>query len=147
MIKTDYLNLSSKEFEANIASLPEVSEYVTGIMASCGCGKSMIGSMNVVVEEVFVNIASYAYDAGAQSRPVWVECGESEGSFYLVFRDKGVEYNPLEKADPVIGDPERMTIGGYGIYMVRTIADEVAYEYNRENGYNILTIKKGITNK
>ena len=132
------------EFEAELNKLPEVADFVKGVMAECGCSRAMIGSMDIAVEEVFVNIASYAYDDGEPDIPVWIECGAKGDDFYLVFRDNGREYNPLDKDDPAIGDPTKMTIGGYGIFMVKTIADRLTYEYDREKGQNILTVIKKI---
>ncbi len=136
--------LQSLKINAELDSLPAVADFVKGVMSDCGCSKAMIGSIDIVVEEVYVNIASYAYDESATDRPSWVECGAVGDDFYLIFRDMGKEYDPLQKEDPVIGDPMRMTIGGYGIYMVKTIADDITYKYDRENGQNILTIIKKI---
>jgi len=136
--------LQSLKINAELDSLPAVADFVKGVMRDCGCSKAMIGSIDIVVEEVYVNIASYAYDEAVTDRPAWVECGAVGDDFYLVFRDMGREYDPLQKEDPVIGDPMKMTIGGYGIYMVKTIADDITYKYDRENGQNILTIIKKI---
>ena len=137
-------NFQTLKLNAELNKLPEVSDFVKKIMEECGCSKAMMGSIDIVVEEVYVNIASYAYDEDAVDRPSWIECGADGDDFYLIFRDNGREYDPLKKEDPVIGDPLMMTIGGYGIYMVKTIADDITYRYDRENGQNILTIIKKI---
>ncbi len=140
----DSINLQKLELKAEVSRLSEVSDFVKKVMSESGCSRAMIGSMDIVVEEVYVNIASYAYDDDDAERPAWVECGAVGDDFYLIFRDRGKEYDPLKKEDPVIGDPMNMTIGGYGIYMVKTIADDITYKYDRENGQNILTIIKKI---
>lgn len=101
----------------------------------------MIGRIDIAVEEIYVNIASYSYDEECLSKPVWVECGEADGDFLLVFKDSGKRYNPLDKETPVIGDYRNMTIGSYGIYMVKMIADEVTYEYEEEKRLNVLMIR------
>ena len=137
-------NLQKLEIKAEVNMLSEVSDFVKRVMSESGCSRAMIGSMDIVVEEVYVNIASYAYDEGDTERPAWIECGAVGDDFYLIFKDRGKEYDPLKKEDPVIGDPMNMTIGGYGIYMVKTIADDITYKYDRENGQNILTIIKKI---
>ena len=136
--------LTSKEFYAKLENLPEVSDFVKGVMSGIGCARAMISSIDIAVEEVYVNIASYAYDENASAKPVWVSCGAVDGDLLLVFRDEGVEYDPLQNDDPVTGDAMNMTIGGYGIFMVKTIADDVSYEYDREKKQNILTIIKKI---
>lgn len=140
----DSKNLQTLEIKAEVNNLPEVSDFVKKVMGDCGCSKAMIGSIDIVVEEVYVNIASYAYDEGTSDKPSWVECGAVGDDFWLIFKDMGKEYDPLKKEDPVIGDAMNMTIGGYGIYMVKTIADDITYKYDRENGQNILTIIKKI---
>ena len=136
--------LTSKEFYAKLENLPEVSDFVKKVMSEIGCARAMISSIDIAVEEVYVNIASYAYDESASSKPVWVSCGAEGGDFLLVFKDEGVEYDPLQNEDPVTGDAQKMTIGGYGIFMVKTIADEVSYEYDREKKQNVLVIRKKI---
>ncbi|MCR4656003.1 MAG: ATP-binding protein [Lachnospiraceae bacterium] len=140
----DFSFLTTKEFDARLENLPEVAVYVKGVMSECGIGRSMIASIDIAVEEVYVNIATYAYDEGASYRPVWVSCGISEDDFILVFRDEGVPYDPLQTEDPETEDPSKMTIGGYGIFMVKTIADSVTYEYDQEKGQNVLVIKKKV---
>ena len=136
--------LTSKEYIAELKNLPEVAVFVKSVMSECGCGRDMISSLDIAVEEVYVNIASYAYDEAASSKPVWIECGAVEDDFVLIFRDEGIPYDPLQTEEPVTGDPKMMTIGGYGIFMVRTIADSVTYEYDHEKGQNLLVIKKRI---
>ncbi|MCR5451608.1 MAG: ATP-binding protein [Lachnospiraceae bacterium] len=140
----DFSHLKTKDFFAALENLPEVAAFVKSVMSECGCGHEMISSVDIAVEEVYVNIASYAYDEDAASKPVWVSCGETDKDFILLFRDEGIPYDPLKTEDPVTGDPQKMTIGGYGIFMVKTIADSVTYEYDHENGQNVLVIKKKI---
>lgn len=136
------MSLITKEFYSKLENLPEVATFVKGVMSELGCAQAMISSIDIAVEEVYVNIASYAYDENASSKPVWVGCGASDGDFVLEFRDEGVPYDPLQNDDPETEDPMKMTIGGYGIFMVKTIADDVSYKYDQEKKQNILTIKK-----
>lgn len=142
MDNNEFTIYREKELEADLLRLSEVSDFVKEILTSAGCSQSLCAKMDIVVEEVYVNIASYAYQEDQEKKPVWVECGVKDDCIYLVFKDKGSVYNPLMADDPVTGDAENMTIGGYGIYMVKAIADEVEYKYDRVEGINILTIRK-----
>ena len=97
--------------------------------------------IDVAVEEIFVNIAHYAYalHPGDAVITVWME-GES---ISIEFRDKGAPFNPLAKADPdVTLSAEKRRIGGLGIYMVKKSMDKVLYQY--DNGENILTLQKKV---
>ena len=59
----------------------------------------------------------------------------------IVFKDHGIPYNPLEKADPDVTLPaHKRKIGGLGIFMVKKVMDELSYEY--KDGQNIMTIRK-----
>ncbi len=127
---------------ANLALLPEISEFVKDAFVSFGVPAKVCHQMDIVVEEIFSNIASYAYPPDAAEQPVNVICGLCENYLYLTFSDKGIPYNPLENDDPVIGIADEMTIGGYGIFMVKNIVDEIEYQYAYEEGKNILYMRK-----
>ncbi len=143
----NFNSLVTNEFFAKLENLPEVAAFVKGVMTELGIARDMIASVDIAVEEVYVNIATYAYDENASSKPVWVSCGASDGDFVLIFRDEGVQYDPLKNEDPETEDPMKMTIGGYGIFMVKTIADNISYEYDQGKKQNILVIRKKIVHE
>lgn len=132
------------KLKAERDELPVLSDFVKRALLEAGCSEKMCKQIDIVVEEIFVNIASYAYPGDATEKPVLVECGRKNHCAYLTFHDNGVQYNPLEKEDPVIGAAGKMTIGGYGIFIVKNIMDEIEYQYVYENGENILRMWKKI---
>ena len=102
--------------------------------------------IDVAVEEIFVNIAHYAYNPEVGNAMVRVEILPDVPSVDITFIDQGVPYDPLAKADPdVTLSAEERQIGGLGIFMVKKTMDDVKYEY--VNGHNILTLKKGLVIK
>ena len=98
-------------------------------------------AIDIAVEELFVNIASYAYDTGIGTAVVQVTVNEEPLSVEITFIDNGKQYDPLAKEDPdttlSVGQRKK---GGLGIFMVKKSMDDVIYEY--KDGKNILTIKK-----
>ena len=96
------------------------------------------------MEEIFVNIASYAYEGKHGQAVIQAKVTNSPKSIELIFQDEGIPYNPLDRDDP---DPEMLLedrkIGGWGIFLVKKNVDEVTYAY--ENGKNVLTIRKNIS--
>jgi serine/threonine-protein kinase RsbW len=97
----------------------------------------------VAVEEIFVNIAHYAYTPGEGTAEIQVSFFGQPKSVLISFIDSGIPYNPLIKADPDITlSVEDRKIGGLGIYMVKKSMDQVLYEY--KEGKNRLTIIKKI---
>ncbi len=97
----------------------------------------------VAVEEIFINIAHYAYAPETGKAKVRVEKAEDGGAVAITFTDRGVPYNPLAKQDPDINvSANEREIGGLGIFMTKKLMDELAYEYR--DGQNHLTLKKNL---
>ena len=97
-------------------------------------------SFLVAVEEIFVNVASYAYP-NKDDGEVEIDFKIENGRAFISFKDSGISFNPLDKPDPnVNASAEERDIGGLGIYMVKKSMDGV--EYNREDDKNILSFWK-----
>ena len=97
--------------------------------------------ISVCVEEIFTNIARYAYSE--KEEDVTLGISYSEDELIMRFTDHGMPFDPLMKKDPdVTLSAEERDIGGLGIFIVKKTMDDVHYEY--KNGKNILTIRKKI---
>lgn len=129
--------------EATIENVPRVIEFVDEQLEQFDCPMKTQMQVDVAVEELFSNIANYAYDPGIGSATMRVEVAEDPLAVVITFIDNGVPYDPLAKADPDITlSAEEREIGGLGIYMVKKTMDDVSYEY--KDGQNILRIRKNI---
>ena len=129
--------------EAKLDNLAQVLQFVDSRLEEEDCPIGLQMKIDVAVEELFVNIASYAYAPGSGSATVRMEVEEDPKTVVITFVDCGVPYDPLAKEDPdvtlSINDRE---IGGLGIFMVKKSMDDMIYAY--ENGQNVLTIRKRI---
>ena len=97
----------------------------------------------LAVEEIFVNIAHYAYAPDKGKATVRVEVSEAPVRVTITFIDSGVPYDPLAKEDPDVNlKAEERKIGGLGIYLTKQVMDDVVYEY--KDNQNILTLKKDL---
>ena len=97
--------------------------------------------LDVAAEEIFVNIAHYAYAPNTGTARVSLEIAGDVPTATVTFMDRGVPYDPLAKPDPdVTLDAEHRSVGGLGVYMVKQTMDEVRYAY--EDGQNVLTMVK-----
>lgn len=129
---------------ANIEQLGAVMEFVDEVLERGDCPLEIRTLIDVAVEEIFVNIASYAYtsDEGVAELNAGFE-GEPR-RVVITFKDSGVPYDPLENPDPDISlSAEERSVGGLGIFLVKQIMDKVGYRY--ENGQNILTLEKRLS--
>ncbi|MBO4533499.1 MAG: ATP-binding protein [Treponema sp.] len=111
-----------------------------------GCETDLMYKIDVAAEEIFVNIAHYAYKdklPEGEAGQVWLTCTYENELLTIVFRDTGVPFNPLDRPDPDITlSAEDRSIGGLGIFLTKKYMDKVEYKY--ENGENVLTMKKMI---
>ena len=100
-------------------------------------------TIDVAVEELFVNVADYAYGKKTGNVTVQVTLQEEPLAAEITFIDSGKQYDPLAKPDPdvTVAAKDRKK-GGLGIFMVKNSMDDMKYEY--KDGKNILTIKKNL---
>lgn len=128
---------------AVISELERVTEFVNSQLREAGCPMAAQTQVDIAIEEIFVNIASYAYHPEPGEATLRCSVSEEPLQVCIQFLDHGKPYNPLIQADPDITlSAEEREIGGLGIFMVKQCMDDVIYEY--VDGKNILTIKKVI---
>ncbi|MGN0597368.1 MAG: ATP-binding protein [Ruminiclostridium sp.] len=126
---------------AKLEELEKVIDFVDAFLEQENCYMRIQTQIDVAVEEIFVNIANYAYNPEIGKAEIEVEISDEPITVSITFKDSGVPYNPLEKADPDITlSAEERDIGGLGIFMVKKSMDDIEYSY--KDGRNVLTIKK-----
>ena len=135
--------MTNRTFPAKTEALPDILGFVEETLEGFGCPMKIQMAVCVAIEEVFVNVAHYAYGDGEGDMNLGV--GFDEGNRTVTFRmtDKGIPFDPLKKPDPDITlSAEEREIGGLGIFITKKTMDCVTYAY--ENGENILTMIKRI---
>ena len=129
--------------EAKDENLDTVIAFVEEQLEAYGCPMKTMMQVDIAVEEIFVNIAHYAYNPAVGAATIRAEVTEDPLQVSITFVDNGIPYDPLAKEDPDITlAAEDRQIGGLGIFMVKKSMDDMTYEY--KDGQNILTIKKKI---
>ena len=128
--------------EATLENLPAVIAFATETLTDA-CSLRERTHIELVTEEIYVNIASYAYPDGDGFAVIRRDGGEGPEGLTLTFIDGGVPYDPLQKPDPDLTLPlDQRPIGGLGVFLVKKMVDEAHYEY--KDGKNILTVRKVI---
>ncbi|MBQ4165605.1 MAG: SpoIIE family protein phosphatase, partial [Oscillospiraceae bacterium] len=142
MVALQYFSPQKKDqYEINLpAEKPQLQlllDKVDALLEQHDCNPKAQYQVDVCIEEIFVNIASYAY--GGKPGPARVTCefenAEDGGEQIIItFCDDGVPYNPLNREAPDITlDAEEREIGGLGIFMTQKMMDKTEYEYKGEN--------------
>ena len=128
---------------AKTENLDTVIDFVNEHLEGVECPMKIQMQIDVAVEEIFVNIANYAYGTGEGPATVRINVDNQNKIVDITFIDNVVPYDPLAKEDPDITlSAQERQIGGLGIFMVKKSMDDVTYEYR--DGHNILTLKKGL---
>ena len=126
---------------AKIESLRAVNSFVSSQLESRVCSKETMNQLRLAIEEIFVNIASYAYSPGIGEAEVHCEVLKDPLRVVIQFLDSGVPFDPVAQAEADTSEDALLERdGGLGILLVKGIMDDVQYTY--ENGKNILTILK-----
>ena len=135
--------MSELTIEAKTENLDKVLEFVDSILEEQDCPPKVQMQIDVAVEEIFVNIAHYAYKAEVGMATITIKTLNDPVAVEITFADSGIPFDPLMKPDPdVTQSADERQIGGLGIYMVKKSMDDVRYEYHE--GKNIFTIVKNL---
>ena len=129
--------------DATVENIKKVTEFVDEQLEKLECPIKAQIQIDIAIDELFGNIAHYAYHPELVSAAVRVEVTEKQLSVVITFIDNGTPYDPLAAREPdTTLSAEEREIGGLGIYMVKKSMDDISYEYRE--GKNILKIKKNI---
>ena len=135
--------MTNQTFPAKIDALSDVLAFVEQALEQYECSMKIQTAICVAIEEVFVNVAHYAYGDDEGDVTFKISFDEETRTVTFQMSDKGVAFDPLKKPDPDITlSAEDREIGGLGIFITKKTMDTVAYAY--ENGENILTMIKKI---
>lgn len=131
--------MTTISLKAQVANLDEALRFIDQSLESAGFGEKPRGKVMLAAEEIFVNIASYAYPG--KEGEVTISFVMESDKARIDFRDQGAPYNPLSREEPdLTASAGERPVGGLGIYLARKMTDAIGYRH--EDGQNILTIWK-----
>ena len=140
---TEAIFMKEMTLEATVKNIPQVTEFVNTELEDLECPLKAQMQIDVAIDELFGNIAQYAYDPSTGPATVRVEVDDNPMAVIITFIDNGKPYDPLAGKDPDINlSAEDREIGGLGVFLVKKTMDEISYEY--KNGQNILRIRKNM---
>lgn len=126
---------------ATAENIGAVTDFVNEQLEALDCPIKARMQISIAIDELFGNIAHYAYHPKIGDATVRVEVIHDPLSVVITFIDQGIPFDPLKNEDPDTGlSAEERDIGGLGIFMVKKSMDEISYVYR--DGKNILSIRK-----
>ena len=134
----------SLKITSDINHIPEVSEKLEGTMLAGGFSGEEILDTQLAVEEAITNVIVHGYgNAGGEIR---ISCHVADGKVVVQISDSAPPFDPLSLPEPDLdAEVNERRIGGLGIYLLRQVMDDIAYQFL--DGKNILTLTKNITKK
>jgi len=137
----------NKRFPAELDKLYEMLDFVRDQARAAGFNTTFVNKIELATEEVLVNIISYGYPHLHRSSQIQstidIQCTFAEDlGIKITIKDYGIPYNPL-KTVPNYNPQDvlkKQTVGGYGIFFILSLMDEVNYQ--REHNLNVLTLVK-----
>lgn len=124
-------------------NIETVNDFIHESLTKFKVSDQTLMEVDLAVEEIYVNIANYAYNPDIGKAEIRCEVTEKPLTICVEFLDGGVPYNPLENEDPDITlSAEERSIGGLGVFLVKQVMDTIDYQF--KNNKNILTIKKTV---
>ena len=130
--------------EAAVKNIEVVTDFINAELERLNCPPKARTQISIAIDELFGNIARYAYTPKVGNAEVQFEVEENPLSVIITFIDSGKQFNPLEQAQPdITASAEERKIGGLGIFLIKKTMDMVEYDY--KEGHNILKIKKHLS--
>jgi sigma-B regulation protein RsbU (phosphoserine phosphatase) len=127
--------------DATVDNVEKVTEFVNQQLAALGCSDKVQMQFDIAIDELFSNIALYAYHPKTGKATIAVSVEKGPLTAAVTLKDNGKPYNPLAKEDPdVTLSAEDREVGGLGIFMVKKTMDDVTYDF--KDGQNVVTIRK-----
>ena len=136
-------HMKELKIKAATENLNEALSFIDDYLDEAGCSMKNKMQTDLAVEEIFVNVALYAYVPETGDVTIRLELDDEKTKFYITFIDSGIPYDPLAKEDPDITlSSEERPIGGLGIFLIKKYMDDIRYKF--EDGCNKLTIIKSL---
>ncbi len=127
---------------ADLLSLRSIGPWLEKSLAEAGDPDpaASLASMELAVQEICVNVVKYAYD-DSTSGVIDLECIIDDESCTIVIRDQGVAYDVTTQPEV---DLEKPTIGGYGLFLVEALCEQMVYDRVGEGNEWTLRFKRTV---
>jgi len=125
----------SLSLTAESASVKVASDFIRRGAERAGLPPQRLSELDLIVEELLMNVVRYAYPADSRGLVEITYSIPQACCLRVEIADQGVEFNPLELAEPELGSSlEERPVGGLGVFLIRHYADSL--HYRRDGAWN-----------
>jgi len=124
-------------------SLEVIGQHVMQVSAEAGLEKKAAYNLRLGVDEIATNIILYGYEQAGMSGDVTVYTEITDRELTLTLEDTARAYDPSNTPEPDLTLPlDERPIGGLGVYLAMTGADDFKYERVGNHNRNIFVMKR-----
>lgn len=126
--------------EAATSNLSEIRKFVAKHAREHGFSEKHISDIQLAVDEACTNIIKHAYSFD-KTKKFTIELEFDGAQLSIILTDKGAGFDPDRYQKPDLKKQiEKKKRGGMGVYLIKTLMDDVSYTANTEK--NVLRMSK-----
>jgi serine/threonine-protein kinase RsbW len=115
-------------FSNDTAELSEIREFVREKAQGLGFSEEELYQIQLAVDEACANVMEHAYPPGMANPGLHLAVQVEYDRFTIVIADRGLTFDPNLIAPPDLAEYlAEYRVGGLGIYLMRTLMDQVDY--------------------
>ncbi len=132
MIGENVMAKAQSEYKLRIPSqtdnLELIRTFVGKVADKVGFSKDDVGKIELAIDEACTNVIKHAYDS-QKNKPLDVAIKIDYQKFTIIVTDHGKGFDPKSIRTPDMKEYlAELRVGGLGIYLMRTLMDEIDYD-------------------
>lgn len=134
---------STLRIPAERVNLREIRRFVREAATALGANPDAVSDLVLAVDEAAANIIVHGYQGEAGI--IEIEIEQKGDALLVCLRDQAAPFDPndVPLPDPTLPLEER-PFGGFGVYMMRQLVDQVIHHVPPQGGNKLTLVKKGI---
>ncbi|MBI5960012.1 MAG: anti-sigma factor antagonist [Chloroflexi bacterium] len=126
---------------ARLEEIRHACDFVVEAAEQAGLDERAVYHCQMAVDEALTNIIEHGYAFEGESSEIEITCQADASRFLITLTDDSPAFNPLEHTAPdPVAPLDTREPGGWGIYFIRRLMDDVTYQ--RVGSYNRLVLTK-----
>jgi serine/threonine-protein kinase RsbW len=123
--------------DSRLEELDRARQWVSGHARSEGFAPKAVFDLALVLSEVCTNVIKHAY-RGEPNLPIELKLAIDETKLTLSVHDHGAKFDIHAYQPPDLSQPRE---SGYGVFIIRSLMDEVEYDTSGDRGTTVILVK------
>ena len=124
--------------DSRLEALSQAREWVAERARQARLSRETIGDLKLVLTEAVTNVVRYSYD-GEPGHQIILSWTVDDETLTLTIRDFGRPFDASQYQSP---DLSELQTGGYGVFLIQSLMDEVRYDTSSGVGTTLTLVKR-----